>query len=171
MLLSRTIPTPPSRAGTALFRRRQARHTVATLAALFTLAACEGEADLTGPGALGREPALNEVVTTAPLNASSNDTLVYFSFATGGLVPRSADWDLALRRFEVRLASPATGAGKTVLGFTLANNQNATAQQVLAFTPANTLAAFDALRDAQVPADSLFAVSYTHLTLPTKRIV
>lgn len=156
MLLSRTIPTPPTLAGTAQSRRRRARHTVATLAALATLTACEGEADLTGPGSLGREPALNEVVTTAPLNASSNDTLVYFSFATGGLVPRSTDWDLALRRFEVRLASPATGASKTVLGFTLANNQNATAPQVLAFTPANTLAAFDALRDAQVPADSLF---------------
>jgi hypothetical protein len=100
---------------------------------------------------------LNEVVTTAPLNASSNDTLVYFSFAAGTLVPKASDWDLALRRYEVRLASPATGASKTVLGHTLANNQNATAADVLGFTRANTLAAFDALREAQIPGDAQFA--------------
>lgn len=145
---------------TAFFRGapRLARTlTVLPVAALSLLAACENEADPTGPGGGVREPALNEIVTTAPLNASSNDTLVYFSFSTGALVPRTGDWDLALRRFEVRLASPATGASKTVLGYTLANNANATNAQVLAFTPANTREAFDALRDAQVPADSLFA--------------
>lgn len=138
-------------------RRLSARLFAASLTGLALLTACEGESDPTGPGTLGREPAINEIVTTAPLNASSNDTLVYFSFATGGLVQRTADWDLALRRYEVRLASPATGANKTVLGFTLANNQNATNAEVLGFTRTSTLAAFDALRDAQVPADAQFA--------------
>ncbi|WP_461412401.1 HmuY family protein [Gemmatimonas sp.] len=133
-----------------------ARRLFVALAGLAALTACEGESDPTGPNALGREPAINEVVTTAPLNASSNDTLVYFSFTTGGLVQRTADWDLALRRYEVRLASPATGASKTVLGVSLANNQNATTAEVLAFTRASTLPAFDALRDAQVPADDQF---------------
>jgi hypothetical protein len=156
MLLSPSDPKPPAAAGAAHSRRQVARCTVAAMAAATALAACEGETDLTGPGRLGREPALNEVVTTAPLNASSNDTLVYFSFATGGLVQRSADWDLALRRYEVRLASPATGASKTVLGHTLANNQSATNAQVLAFTAANTLGAFDALREAQIPAEDQF---------------
>lgn len=137
-------------------RRPFVRQFAVVLTAAASLTACEGESDPTGPGSLGREPALNEVVTTQPLNASSNDTLAYFSFATGGLVSRTADWDLALRRYEVRLASPATGASKTVLGYTLANNRNATAAEVLAFSRANTLAAFDALRDAQIPADSQF---------------
>lgn len=129
---------------------------VLPVAALAGLAACESEADPTGPGAGVREPAINEIVTTQPLNASSNDTLVYFSFSNGTLVPRTGDWDVALRRYEVRLASPATGAAKTVLGYTLANNASATSTEVLAFTPTNTRAAFDAIRDAQVPADSLF---------------
>jgi len=151
-----TFQTRPATAG--VFRASRSRvHSLAViLAGAALLSACEGESDPTGPGTLDREPALNEVVTSQPLNASSSDTLVYFSFTTGGLVARSADWDLALRRYEVRLASPANGASKTVMGFTLANNQNATAAEVLAFTRANTLAAFDALRDAQVPADSLF---------------
>jgi hypothetical protein len=104
-----------------------------------------------------REPALNEIVTTPPLNASSNDTLVYFSFSNGTLVPRTGAWDLALRRFEVRLASPATGASQTVLGYAVANHATASNAEVLAFTSASTRAAFDALRDPQVPADSLFA--------------
>jgi hypothetical protein len=123
---------------------------------LALLTACEGEADPTGPGGQTREPAINEVITSAPLNASSNDTLVYFSFNTGTLVSRTGDWDLALRRYEVRLNSPANGGTKNVLGYTLANNQNATNAEVLAFTRASTLAAFDGLRDAQIPADSQF---------------
>jgi hypothetical protein len=123
---------------------------------LALLTACEGEADPTGPGGQIREPAINEVLTSAPLNASSNDTLVYFSFNSGTLVSRTADWDLALRRYEVRLNSPANGGAKNVLGYTLANNQNATNAEVLAFTRASTLAAFDGLRDAQIPVDTQF---------------
>lgn len=157
MQLSTLFQTRQASAGVVRKRRRQAYSFAVILSSAAILTACEGESDPTGPGTLGREPALNEVVTSQPLNASSNDTLVYFSFTTGGLVQRSADWDIALRRYEVRLASPATGASKTVLGFTLANNQNATAAEVLAFTRANTLTAFDALRDAQIPADSLFS--------------
>jgi hypothetical protein len=130
---------------------------VLVVAALGPLAACESEADPTGPGGGVREPALNEIVTTPPLNASSNDTLVYFSFSNGTLVPRTGAWDLALRRFEVRLASPATGASQTVLGYAVANHATASNAEVLAFTSASTRAAFDALRDPQVPADSLFA--------------
>lgn len=126
------------------------------VAAVAALAACEDEADPTGPGGGVREPAINEIVTTQPLNASSNDTLVYFSFANGTLVPRTGDWDVALRRYEVRLASPATGAAKTVLGYTMANNASAANTEVLAFTPANTRAAFDAIREAQLPADDQF---------------
>lgn len=126
--------------------------------ALVVVACSEGQADPTGPGTSTPEAAINQIVTYGPLNASSTDTLVYFSFATGSLVARTGDWDLAFRRYELRLNSPAIGGStsKNVLGYALDNNKAATDAQVLAFTPANTLAAFDSVRDARVPADSLF---------------
>ena len=134
------------------------RSAVLSFVTLPLLVACEGETDPTGPGGTIKEPALYEIVTTAPLNAGSTDTLVYFSFATGTLVPKSSDWDLALRRYEVRLNSPALAGvtSKGVTGVGLANNATATDAQVLGFTPASTLAAFDAIRLANIPADSLF---------------
>ena len=125
----------------------------------FAIVACsEGQADPTGPGTSTPDAAINQIVTFGPLNASSTDTLVYFSFATGGLVARTGDWDLAFRRYELRLNSPAIGGStsKNVLGFATDNNKVATDAQVLAFSPANTLAAFDSVRDARIPADSLF---------------
>lgn len=119
-----------------------------------TLAACgESETGVTGP--TGNGPALNTIVTTAPLNASATDTLVYFSFATNSLVARTAPWDVALRRYEVRLNGGVSGTGN-VTGVSLGNNKAATAPQVLAFTDQNTLAAFDSIRAAQIPADSFF---------------
>ena len=113
---------------------------LASLASLAILSACEGESNATGPGTGTPEPAVNEVVSFGPLNASSTDTLVYFSFASGALVPRTGDWDLAFRRYEVRLNSPAVGGAtsKNVLGFALDNNKTTTDAQVLAFTPAAT---------------------------------
>jgi hypothetical protein len=121
-------------------------------------AACESEADPTGPNGQTGEPAINEVVTFGPLDASSNDTLVYFSFASGKLAAKSGDWDIAFRRYEMRLNSPAIGGAtsKNVVGLALNNNKDATDAQVLAFTPANTLDAFDQVRAAQVPSDDQF---------------
>lgn len=131
---------------------------LASVVALAVLSACEGETAATGPGAGTPEPAVNQVVSFGPLNASSTDTLVYFSFASGTLVPRTGDWDLAFRRYEVRLNSPAVGGAtsKNVLGFALDNNRAASDAQVLAFTPTTTLAEFDAVRAPQVPVDSQF---------------
>jgi hypothetical protein len=130
-----------------------------TLAAGMLAACSEDEALGTGPDGQTSEPAINEVVVSPALNASSADTMVYFSFKTGGLVPRTGDWDLALRRFELRLNSPAIAGAtsKNVTGFSLDNNASATDAQVLAFTPANTLNAFDNIRAAQIPAASEFS--------------
>lgn len=124
----------------------------------FATACSEGQADPTGPGTSTPDAPVNQIVTFGPLNASSSDTLVYFSFATGGLVARTGDWDLAFRRYELRLNSPAIGGStsKNVLGYAFNNNRGATDAQVLVFSPANTLAAFDSVRDARAPADSLF---------------
>ncbi len=121
-------------------------------------ACSEGQTDPTGPGTSTPEPAVNQIVTFGPLNASSTDTLVYFSFATGGLVAKSADWDLAFRRYELRLNSPAIGGAtsKNVLGYAFDNNKGATDAEVLALSPTSTLSAFDALRDASIPSDDKF---------------
>jgi hypothetical protein len=96
------------------------------------------------------------VVGTAELNASSTTQFVYFSLATGSVVTvssptTSSAWDLALRRYEVRLNGGAVGP-KGVSGYNLANNAAATPQQMLAFTPENQRAGFEAVGSAQMPA-------------------
>lgn len=143
-----------------LFSKSMCLRSLFPLGAAMLLAACEGEATATGPDAGVPEAPINQVVTFGPLNASSPDTLVFFSFAKGTLVPRSGDWDLAFRRYEVRLNSPAIGGAtsKNVLGVALENNKSATDAQVLAFTTANTLSEFDAIRvgPIPIPADDRF---------------
>jgi hypothetical protein len=133
--------------------RRSLRNALAVLSVL-GLTACEDEADPTGPN-VTEGPEINEIVAAGPLNASSTDTLVYFSFATNTLVSRTADWDIAFRRYEVRLNGGVSGT-KGVVGFALDNNSNASDAEVLAFTADNTLAAFDAVREAQIPPDNQF---------------
>lgn len=118
------------------------------------LAAFGCESDETGPG----NPI--NVVGTAEINASSTTQFVYFNLGTGGVVTvanptTSSDWDLAIRRYEVRLNGGAVGP-KDVSGFNLANNATATAQQVLAFTPENQAAAFGAVVETQIPATGSF---------------
>jgi hypothetical protein len=119
------------------------------------LSGCEDESSPTDPNGGTDELAINEIVTSPALNASSSDTLVHFSFATGTLVSRTADWDIALRRYEVRLNGGVTGT-KGVLGYSVGNNASATNAQVLAFTVDNTRAAFDNVREAQIPPDASF---------------
>jgi hypothetical protein len=137
-----------------LLRTHRARF-VPALAAAVLLAGCESESSPTGPDDGGSEPAINEIVTSAALNASSTDTLIHFSFATGNLVNKTADWDIALRRYEVRLNGGVAGT-KGVVGYALGNNDEATDAQVLAFTLDNTRSAFDNVREAQIPADASF---------------
>lgn len=126
---------------------------IAAALAVTLLTACESETSATGPKT---DPTLNAVVTTNPIDASSSDTLVKFSFATGAIVQGSADWDVAFRRYEVRLNGGASGT-KGVLGYALDNNKNATNDQVLAFTVAGTLPAFDSVRTASIPTDDKFS--------------
>ena len=135
-------------------RASHARFIPVVLAAVL-LGACEDESTPTDPDGGTGELTINEIVTSPALNASSSDTLVYFSFGTGTLVSRTADWDIALRRFEVRLNGGVTGT-KGVLGYSLGNNASATDAQVLAFTVDNTRAASDNVREAQIPPDASF---------------
>jgi hypothetical protein len=121
-------------------------------ASALALIGCEG--DSTAP-----ITPLN-VVGTTEVDASSTTQFVYFSLSTGSVVSvanptTSADWDLALRRYEVRLNGGAVGP-KGVTGYNLANNAHATAQQILAFTPESQRAAFEAVSTAQIPATGSF---------------
>lgn len=133
---------------------------VPLLALVPLLLACEGEASPVapdeGPGAV----TVGRVVTIGPLNASRPESLAYLNLATGRLVPVTGSWDLALRRFEVHLRSPAMGGtGEPVLGHALGNAVAATDAELLAATPASTLAAFMAIGEAPLPALSAFRAS------------
>lgn len=127
-------------------------------AAMFALGACEDEANPTGPDGTTGEAPINTVVTTSPLNGTSADTLIAFSLAKNGIVPKSGDWDILLRRYEIRVNSAATAgaASKNVTAYALNNNKTKTDAEVLAFTVDNTLAAFDAVRATSIPAESEF---------------
>lgn len=116
-----------------------------------TLAACESDSTAPPPSLASGE---------IQINASLSTQFTYFSFASGQVVTvanpsTSSDWDLAFRRYEVRLNGGAAGP-KGVAGFNLENNASATAQQVLAFTPDNQKAAFEAVGTASIPASSAF---------------
>ncbi|MEO7360346.1 MAG: HmuY family protein [Gemmatimonadaceae bacterium] len=137
------------------------------------LGACEGESAPSGPNTDNGEAAVNTIVTTGPINASSNDTLVAFSLSQNKIVPKSGDWDVLLRRYEVRVNSAATAgtATKNDMAYSLKNNISKTDAEVLAFTVNNTLAAFDAVRASSIPGDAEFKTDrleenqYGYLTL------
>jgi len=144
-----------------------------TLITVLMIGACEGEANPSGPNDSSGEAAVNTVVTTSPLNGTSNDTLIAFSLSKNAVVPKTGDWDILLRRYEVRVNSAATAgaATKSVTAYAMNNNKTRTDAEVLAFTIDNTLAAFDALRAASIPADTAFKTDrleenkYGYLTL------
>lgn len=129
----------------------------ALVSALALLAACESESDPVGPGSTD-EVQVGETVVTTSINATSSDTLVYFSLATNSVVPRTGDWDIALRRYEIRLNSSATAgtATKNVTAASLGNNLALSNTQLLALTTDNTLAAFNA-----VSASAITSATFT----------
>lgn len=154
MCTNSTVPAMPS----ARARNKAAAAAVILLAAMLT-ACSEGETTLVGPDDSGQHgAAMNEIVTTPPLRATSNEDFSYFSFDEGKLVTAGDEWDLALRRYEVRLNSTSiAGANsRNVRGYAMNNNRDASNEQVLGFTAANQLAAFDAVREAAIPSDAAF---------------
>ncbi len=113
------------------------------------LAACES--DSSGP--------TGAVPGTITVNANSATAFTSLSFDGDTLAvvasPTASDWDIALRRYIVKLNSGVAGP-KGVLGYNLANNAAADTAGVLAFTPANQLAAFTAVTEAEIPPDGSF---------------
>jgi HmuY protein len=134
--------------------RRIVRPSFLVLVAVASVAAC-GESATNPLGSGPGSAAINAVVINGPLNASASDSLVYFSFESNALVPRTSAWDIALRRYEVRLNGGVTGTAG-VTGYSVGNNKALNDAQVLALTATTTLASFDSLRAARLPADSLF---------------
>jgi hypothetical protein len=133
------------------------------LASLLVLAACES--DTTAPPLTTGE---------VEINATSNTAFTYFSFRNGVVTvadpATSTAWDLAFRRYSVRLNGGVAGAG-SVTGFNLANNASATNEEILAFTPANQQAAYDAVGASDIPATGFIteglAPDYTGWFRPT----
>jgi len=127
------------------------RGALAALTVSATLAGCEG--DTTGP-----DPVLPSGTVT--LDASSATAFVYLDLSSGQAVQvtspsTSSAWDLAVRRYEVRLNGGVAGP-KGLTGVNLANNENATTEQILAFTAENQKAAFDAVGPSNVPPAASF---------------
>ena len=124
---------------------RRARFVAPALSALLVLAACENDTGAPPPQA-------GELA----IDASSNSAFTYFSFADNGVVTiadpsTSSGWDLAFRRYSIRLNGGVAGP-KGVTAYNLQNNVDATDQEILAFTAASQLPAFDAVAAADIPS-------------------
>lgn len=129
------------------------RHALQACALAFLLPAMACESDSSG-SPTPDEPGVVE------LDASSSSAFTYFRLSDGAIVavtdPTSSDdWDIAFRRFAVKLNGGVAG-GKGVVGYNLENNEAATDEQVLGFTPENQLAAFEAIDAGDVPAAGEF---------------
>lgn len=119
---------------------------------VFSLAACESEV------AAPEEEVFEEGEIT--LDASSPVDFAYLSLAEG--VQRtpadpenSTEWHVAFRRFTVRLNGGVAGPG-SVAGYNLGNNAGAASEGVVALTPEDGRAAFEAVTEADIPPLSSF---------------
>ena len=89
------------------------------------------------------------------IDASSPVAFSYFTFSDGGSLvsvtdpASSTDWDMAFRRFGVKLNGGVAGPG-SVAGANLENNALATDTEVVSFTPADAEAAFEAVTAADI---------------------
>ena len=114
---------------------------------LVALAACEGDSN---------GPTPPDEAGEITVDASSTTGFAYVSLEDGEVVTvtdpaTSTAWDIALRRFEVRLNGGVSG-GKGVVGYNLRNHEADTPEAILALTPENTEAEFEAVGEADIPA-------------------
>lgn len=94
------------------------------------------------------------------LDATSATDFAYLSLETGSVVSvsnpsSSTEWDIAFRRFSVKLNGGVAGPGG-VTGFNVGNHAAATSDEVLAFTPATGDAAFESVTESAI-ASATFA--------------
>lgn len=116
---------------------------------LVALAACES--DVAAPD---EEPFEEGVIA---VDASSPVSFAYVSLTGGEVLGNPEDpgtstaWDMAFRRFSVRLNGGVAGPG-SVSAAGLGNNAGLTADEVAALTPQDGEAAFAAVTAADIPA-------------------
>lgn len=120
---------------------------IACLATLPLVAACEDE--VVAPD---QEEHREGVLT---IDATSPTDYVYLSLAGEGSVVEvddpasSTEWDLAFRRYAAKLNGGVAGPG-SVRGASLATHAGATADEIVALTPADGEAAFAAVTESAI---------------------
>ena len=119
------------------------------IAALAVVAFASCESEVTAPEEVFEE---GEVA----IDASSPVNFAYLSLADGGtlLSPTdpntSTDWHMGFRRFLVRLNGGVAGPA-SVSAVNLGNNANASSDAIVALTPEDGVAAFQAVTEADIP--------------------
>jgi len=121
----------------------------ALLALLLPLTHLACEDDAAAPG----EEFLEGTLT---VDASSPSEFVYVSLSDGAVVTpsdaaTSTGWDVAIRRFSVRLNGGVSGPG-TVSGLSLGNNAGLTDTEVVALMGSDGETAFAAVTESDIPA-------------------
>ena len=132
-------------------RARRVSVATALSATLAALVACESE--ITEPLEVFEEG-------TIAIDASSPINFAYLNLADGALVAPSdpstdTNWHMGFRRFSIRLNGGVAGPGSTS-GFSLENNRDMTAEQVVALTEQDGETAFQAVTEADIPASPSF---------------
>jgi hypothetical protein len=122
------------------------------LAAAFALAACSDDDSPTEP---------NPPAETRTATVDASQGFGYFALGDPGQLvtvtdPTASDaWDMGFFATAVTLNGGAAGPG-SVSGYCVCQNANAATPELQAMTPENQLAAFDAVTEAQIPAESSF---------------
>ena len=135
-----------------MFSIRQSRSAVLLSSALLvSLAACESEAVLPDPVEPGP-------TTEAVIDATSNSAFTHFTLGDLETVSAGADWDLALRRYEVRVNGGVAGP-RNVSAVLLVDHSADNPADILAMTPASMLTEFESIAEADIPPASAFATT------------
>ncbi len=131
-------------------------YSIAVIAAVAILSACEGEAVVPGPP----EPGPTNQIT---IDATAASDFVYLDLTTGQTVSiaspsTSSDWDIAVRRYEIRINGGPHGPGGASAA-TVVDNAGLPSATILGFTPENRLAQFEEVDASKIPAAEAFASS------------
>lgn len=131
-------------------------YAVAVVAAITALSACESEAVIPGPD----EPGPTNQIT---VDATAANDFVHLDLSTGQIVnvassSTSSDWDIAVRRYEIRINGGPHGPGGAS-ATTVVDNAQLPVATILGFDPENRLPQFDEVDASDIPAAGVFASS------------
>lgn len=133
---------------------RRAHCRLALIALLGAVTACESESVLPGPEQPGETGEIAIDATSSTDFAYLDlDDLAVVAVADPGSSP---DWDLAIRRYEVRLNGGYTGSGDVSAALVIDHSAEDPAT-ILGYTPANRLAEFEAIDASDIPPGNAFS--------------